>query len=67
MAEGIAEAVFHDIHLKVQTASGPLVCTLIWAFPGGILQTLSGELATRDRSHLPEVALSDGRPFGVVI
>jgi len=50
MAGEIAEAVFPDVHPKVQTMSGTLGCPPIWVLTGGILQTLSGELAKRDKN-----------------
>jgi len=39
-----------DVHLKVQTVSGTLARYPLWVLTCGILQTLSGELATRDKS-----------------
>lgn len=48
-AEEIAEAASADVHPNAQTVSGNLAGRLIWALTYGILQTLSGELATRDQ------------------
>jgi len=38
MAGEIAEAVFPDVHPKVQTMSGTLGCPPIWVLTGGILR-----------------------------
>jgi YD repeat-containing protein len=50
MAGEIAEAVSPDVHPKVQTVSGTLARRPVLALTYGILQMLSGELATRDKS-----------------
>jgi hypothetical protein len=50
MAGEIAEAESPDVQAKVQTVSGALACGPIWALMYLILQTVSGELATRDKS-----------------
>src|ERR1700730_5649032 len=50
MAAGTAEAVFHDLHSKVQIASGPLAYPRILVLTRWTLQTLTGELAKRERN-----------------